>query len=64
MLAALADDVYGPAGHQLAHSAHYRSNIDVDPAFLNDGLNGTRKIWIGYEVLIGLAAEEAARAKC
>jgi hypothetical protein len=41
------------AGRERAdRSAYYSSNVDVDFAFLNDGLNGTCKVWISYEAFI------------
>jgi hypothetical protein len=42
----------GPLGFTRRRSAFYSNHVGVDPAFLNDGLNGTCKVWIGYEVFI------------
>ena len=56
VLRLLADDVDGPAGHRLQRdSAYYLSNIDIHPAFLNDGMYSTCEVWIGYEVFVGLS---------
>src|SRR5262245_63937881 len=60
MLKPFAEDIDGPAGHSLRWPAYYRSGIDINPAFLNDGLHRTCEVWISYEVFIGLSTSRCS----